>query len=166
MSKKLFVASVLAAILILGSAAAVWQNHLAYAKSKTTAADAKKAMAKYSAPDKKKAQQPLRNSRLKQINIVNEAANVLHVLPITIIDEMKKGKTLVQIAKDKGLTEKEFTQKLTDFETKTVNAAVKVGTITKKHADAINSGRSDRLKKGLKEKAMDAGDHQPMDMGN
>lgn len=153
-------------ILLLGTAAAVLQSQSAYAKNKTTVADAKKAMEKYSAPTKKGTAEPIRKSRLKQQNIVGEAANVLNVLPITIIDEMKKGKTLVQIAKEKGLSEQQFTQKLADFDSKTVNTAVKEGTITQEHADAINAGRADRLKSGIQEKAMDVNDHMAMDMGN
>ena len=123
-------------------------------------------MAKYSAPNKKDASDPVRVSRLKQMNIVGEAANVLNVLPIDIINEMNKGKTLVQVAKDKGLTEAEFNKKLTDFDAKTVNAAVKDGTITKEHGDAIDAGRADRIKKGMQEKSMKAHDGMAMDMGN
>lgn len=166
MRKNIFLIIALAVILILGSAAAVWQNHFAFAKNQATSADAKKRMVKYSAPHKKKSDEPIRKSRLEQMNIVGEAAAVLNMLPITIINEMKKGKKLVEIAKEKGLTEKEFTQKISDFETKTVNTAVKKGTIPKEHADAIKAGRSDRLKKGIQEKAMNVNDHMPMDMGN
>jgi hypothetical protein len=166
MNRNFLAASALTAVLIAGGAAAVWQSQSAYAKNQIAAADAKKLMAKYSDPSNSSANEPVRQSRLKQMNIVGEAANVLNVLPITIIDEMKKGKTLVQIAQDKGLTEKEFTQKLADFDTKTVNTAVKDGTITKEHADAINAGRADRLKKGIHEKAMKAQDGMAMDMGN
>jgi hypothetical protein len=161
--KQTLTVSVLAAVLIACLAAAILQTQ-AFAKNQ--AVDAKKVMATYSAPGSSNTGEPTRKSRVKQQNIVSEAANVLNVLPMDIINEMKKGKTLVQIAKDKGLSEPEFTQKLKDFDAKTVNAAVKEGTITKEHATAINEGRADRIQKGLKEKAMNVNDHMAMDMGN
>ncbi|MCQ6280285.1 hypothetical protein [Bacillus sp. EB600] len=166
MRKKFLLVSALAVILTFGTAAAVLQSQSVHAKNEPAAFDAKKAMAKYSAPTKKGTVEPIRKSRLKQQNIVGEAANILNVLPIAIIDEMKKGKTLVQIAKEKGLSEQQFAQKLADFDSKMVNAAVKEGTITQEHADAINAGRADRLKSGIQEKAMDVNDHMAMDMGN
>src|SRR4051794_26183068 len=120
MRKKFLITSALVVILGAGSAATIFHNENAYAKNKQPAAiDAKKAMTKYSPPKSKKGStEPVRTSRLKEMNIVGEAANVLNVLPIDIINEMNKGKTLVQVAKDKGLTEAEFNKKLTDFDAK------------------------------------------------
>lgn len=167
MRKNFLIGSALAAILTVGSAATIFINEAAYAKNKPAApaVDAKQVMAKFSPPNhKSSANTVVRDSRLKQQNIVAEAANVLNVLPIDIIKEMQKGKTLVQVAKDKGLTETEFNKKLTDFDSKIVDQAVKEGTITKEHGDAIKAGRTDRIKNGMKEKAMKA--HTAMDMGN
>jgi hypothetical protein len=167
MRKSFLIGSALAAIITVGSAATIFINEAAYAKNKPAApaVDTKKIMAKFSPPNHKNSAKPVvRDSRLKQQNIVAEAANVLNVLPIDIIKEMEKGKTLVQVAKDKGLTEAEFNKKLTDYDSKIVDKAVKDGTITKEHGDAIKTGRSDRIKNGMKEKAMKA--HTIMDMGN
>jgi predicted transposase len=61
-------------------------------KGKLSKNEWKDLRSKYSAPTKKGTAEPIRKSRLKQQNIVGEAANVLNVLPITIIDEMKKVK--------------------------------------------------------------------------
>jgi hypothetical protein len=166
MGMKVLIASVLAATVIIGSGAVVWSSKedAALAK-KPGAVDPKQVMAKYSPPNHKNPNKTVvRGSRLKQQNIVAEAANVLNVLPIDIIKEMEKGKTLVQVAKDKGLTEAEFNQKLTDFDSKIVDKAVKDGTITKEHGDALKAGRADRIKNGMKEKAMKA--KSAMDMGN
>lgn len=166
MRKKFLIASALVAIIAVGSIGAALHSESVLAKNKPAAAvvDAKKAMAKYSPPTKKNATTPVRESRLKQQNIVAEAANVLNVLPIDIINDMKKGKTLAQVAKDKGLTEAEFNKKLTNFDTKIVDQAVKEGTITKEHGDAIKAGRTDRIKSSMKDTAMKA--HTAMDMGN
>jgi hypothetical protein len=171
-NKKVMVAAFVAFLLILGSAAAAWHNNTAFAKSKvqTPEVNQKAIMAKYSPPNSKNKTATsgthIRKSRLAQMNVVGEAAQALNVLPINIIDEMKKGKTLVQIAKDKGLTKAQFMQKLTDVENKTVDAAVKSGTITQKHADAIKQGQKDRLTKSLDLKSVNVKDHQAMDMGN
>ncbi len=165
--KKVLISSVLGLLVLGGAGAAVWHDDPALAKKQIKNVDAKQLMAKYSPPNQKTDNNnTVRVSRLKDMNIVGEAATVLNVLPIDIIDKMKQGKTIVQIAQEKGLSEQQFTQKITDLETKTVNNAVKDGTITKEHADAINQGRADRLKKGLKEKATNVNDHQAMDMGN
>jgi hypothetical protein len=164
MGRKLFTALALAGALTIGASAAI-SLHSAEAKSQPKQPTPAERMAKYSAPKSNKSAKPIvRTSRLDQQNIVAEAANVLNVLPIDIIKEMEKGKTLVQVAKDKGLTEAEFNKKLTDFDSKVVDKAVKDGTITKEHGDAIKAGRTDRIKNGMKEKAMKA--HTAMDMGN
>lgn len=168
MRKKFLMASVLVATLVAGSGAAVWQSQsqsaLAKNKPAYTHADAKKAMTKYSAPNKNSSTERVRVSRIKEMNIVAEAAEVLNVLPIDIINEMGKGKTLLQVAKDKGLTEAEFNKKLTAADKRKVDDAVKNGVITKEHGDAIAAGRADRVKSGMQEKAMKA--HTVMDMGN
>lgn len=164
MGRKLFTAIALAGALTIGAGAAISLNS-AEAKSQPKQPTPAERMAKYSAPKSKNSAKPIvRSSRLDQQNIVAEAANVLNVLPIDIINEMKKGKTLTQVAKDKGLTEAEFNKKLIDFDTKVVDKAVKDGRITKEHGDAIKEGRTDRIKSGMKEKAMKA--HTAMDMGN
>lgn len=164
MGRKLFTAIALAGALTIGASAAISLNS-AEAKSQPKQPTPAERMAKYSAPKQKNAAKAIiRASRLDQQNIVAEAANVLNCLPIDIIKEMQKGKTLVQVAKDKGLSEADFNKKLTDFDTKIVDKAVKDGTITKEHGDAIKAGRSDRIKNGMKEKAMKA--KTMMDMGS
>ena len=167
MGRNFFLIYVIAGMLILGCAAAIVYNHPAFAKTQQTNVKMHaKHMAKYSPTKKQDSVLNVRTSRLKQMNIIGEAATVLNVLPITIIDEMNKGKTLAQIAKAKGLTEKQFLQKLSSLETKTVNQAVSTGTISSKQKVAINAGKSDRLKKALKIKGVNVHDHAPMDMGN
>lgn len=157
-----------ALLLILGTIAAVWHNNTALAKNQapTPAVNAKANMAKYSVKSNNKPGTPIRRSRLSQMNVVSEAAQVLNVLPITIMDEMKKGKTLLQVAQDKGFNKAQFLQKLTDVENKTVDTATTAGTITQKHSAALKAGQKDRLTKSLDMKAVNVNDHQAMDMGN
>ena len=141
----------------------------AYAKNQpVTKKSPAELMAKYSYKPKGKqnTNQNIRVSRLSQMNVVSEAANVLNILPINIMEEMKKGKTLEQIAKEKGLSKDQFLKKMSAFEDQTVTAAVKAGRITEKHQKALKEGQKDRLTKSLSEKAQDVNDHTAMDMGN
>ncbi|MEH7075446.1 hypothetical protein [Neobacillus drentensis] len=170
--QKVTVSIFVALLLILGASAAVWHNSPALAKSnaKAPSINAKEAMSKFAPPrknDKAKTSEPtVRKSRLPQLNVVSEAAVVLNVLPINIIEEMNKGKTLVQIAKEKGITKAEFLQKLKDNENQLLDEEVKAGTISEDHADAIKEGQKDRLTKSLSLKSVNVNDHQSMDMGN
>lgn len=167
MSKRAVKASaIVAVLLILGFAGVIWHNYDAFAKSQPQKKSAVELMSIYSVKTKQSTKTHVQRSRLPQMNIVSEAANVLNVLPITIMDEMNKGKNLEQIAKDKGLSKDEFLKRLTAYENKTVAAAAKDGTITRKHKTALKEGQKDRLTKSLTLKATDVNDHMTMDMGN
>lgn len=172
--RRVLVFTLFALLFMAGTAAIVWHNETAFAKGKNTkganSINAQAVMGKYAPPKSKnnqgKADAVPRRSRLSQMNIISEAAQVLNILPVNIIDEMKNGKTLVQIAKEKGLTKADFLKQLKAYENKTVDAAVTAGTITKEHAKAIKAGQNDRLTKSLTIKSVNVNDHQAMDMGN
>lgn len=171
MRKRFLKISMVAAILLmLGTAVTVWHNNPAFAKKQTANVKSTAAgnMAKYSLKKKTKQNSgaPIRRSRLNQINVISEAANVLNLLPINIMDEMKKGKTLVQIAQDKGLSKDQFLQKLADFDTKTIDAASSTGTISQEHKTALKEGQKDRLNYNIGLKSVDVNDHQAMDMNH
>jgi hypothetical protein len=100
-----------------------------------------------------------RQGRFNGINVVSETASVLKVKPIWIMEEMKKGKTLSQISKEKGLTEQAFLQKLIALETKIINAASKSGQIPEKQALVLLSGMSERLTKALQLTSVNVNDH-------
>ncbi|MBE1445695.1 hypothetical protein [Paenibacillus sp. OAS669] len=81
-------------------------------------------------------------------NILQQAATILGVEQSVIQDELKQGKTWVQIAQDKaGLSEDDFLQKLVAAETTSIDAAVTSGKLTQEQANKQKSGLSDRLKK-------------------
>jgi hypothetical protein len=80
-------------------------------------------------------------------NLIKETATILGVDPTTITDQLKQGKTLVQVAQTKGITEDILLQKLTDAENQSIAAAVTSGKITQAQADKIKSGLAARLKK-------------------
>jgi hypothetical protein len=169
MKKRLFkVTSLIAVILILGSVFIVWQNHTALAKKKDPKVEitAAERMAKYSVKTEDNTDSTIRKGRLSQINVVSEAAAVLKVLPINIMDEMTKGKTLEQIAVDKGMSKDQFLTKLTEQDTKNIDAAVNSGTISKEHGVALKEGQKDRLHHNLMLEAVDVNDHKAMDMNH
>jgi hypothetical protein len=80
-------------------------------------------------------------------NLIQEAATILGVDQTTIIDQLKQGKTLVQAAQDKGVTEDVLLQKLTDAENQSIDAAITAGKITQAQADKQKSGLAAHLKK-------------------
>jgi hypothetical protein len=169
MRKRLLkVTSIIAVILILGSVVVAWQNHFALAKKQETNVkiSAETRMAKYSVKTKQKSDSSIRKSRLKQINVVSEAAIVLNVLPITIMDEMTKGKTLEQIAEVKGLSKGQFLKKITDLDTKNIDTAASSGEISQEQAKALKEGQKDRVQHNLMLKAVDVNDHKAMDMNH
>jgi hypothetical protein len=90
-----------------------------------------------------------RQGRFRGLNVSSEAAAILKVKPIDIIDSMVQGKKLVDIAIDHGLTKEQFLQKLTEIETKIINDAAKAGTIPQQQADALMQGMQDRLTSAL-----------------
>jgi hypothetical protein len=80
-------------------------------------------------------------------NLVKQTAAVLGATETTITDQLKQGKTLAQVAQDKGVAEDLLLQKLTDAENKSIDDAVSSGKITQAQADKRKSGLADRLKK-------------------
>lgn len=83
-------------------------------------------------------------------NVIKETATLLGVEQSVVMDELKQGKTLAQIAQDKaGLTQDDFLQKLVAAETTTIDAAVTSGKLTQEQADKQKTNLSDRLTKEI-----------------
>lgn len=79
---------------------------------------------------------------------LQNAAAVIGVEQNVIIEELKQGKTLAQIAQEKaGLSEEDFVQKLTAAATKAIDEAVASGKLTQEQADKQKANLADRLKK-------------------
>ncbi|MEW9700957.1 hypothetical protein [Paenibacillus sp. SI8] len=75
-------------------------------------------------------------------------AAILGIDQSVLKDEIKQGKTWVQIAQDKAsLTEEALLAKLTEAETKKIDDALSAGKITQEQADKQKSGLADYLKK-------------------
>ncbi|ALS24098.1 MULTISPECIES: DUF2680 domain-containing protein [Paenibacillus] len=85
-------------------------------------------------------------------HVLQETATILGVEQSVITDAMKEGKTLLQIAQEKGLSEEDYLQKLVDVQTAAIDAQVTAGTLTQEQADQMKSGLSDRLKQQIENK--------------
>ncbi|MGQ7884517.1 hypothetical protein [Paenibacillus sp. WC2504] len=80
-------------------------------------------------------------------------AAILGIDQTVLKDEIKQGKTLVQIAQEKAnLTEEALLAKLTEAETKKIDDAVTAGKLKQEQADKMKSGLADRLKKMVESK--------------
>lgn len=84
-----------------------------------------------------------------QGNLVQETATLLGVEASSIKEGLQQGKTLAQIAQDKGLSEEDYLQKLTDAATQKIDAALSSGKITQEQADKHKSTLSDHLKQAI-----------------
>jgi hypothetical protein len=90
-------------------------------------------------------------------NLIKETATILSVDPTTITDQLKQGKTLVQIAQAKGITEDVLLQKLTDAENQSIATSLASGKITQAQADKMKSGLAARLKKEVEQAEKNGG---------
>ncbi|ULL19056.1 hypothetical protein DVH26_34280 [Paenibacillus sp. H1-7] len=80
--------------------------------------------------------------------IFEEAATVIGVEQSVILDELKQGKTLAQIAQEKaGLSQEDLIAKLTAAETASIDEAVTAGKLTQEEATKKKEGIADRVKK-------------------
>ncbi|PZE22108.1 hypothetical protein [Paenibacillus xerothermodurans] len=80
-------------------------------------------------------------------NVVAQTATILGVEQDVVKEALKQGKSLLQIAQDKGINEDTLMQKLIDAEKEALAAAVSSGKLTQEKADKISSGMEDRIRK-------------------
>ncbi|OAS14683.1 hypothetical protein [Paenibacillus oryzisoli] len=94
-------------------------------------------------------------------------SSILGIDKAVLKAELDAGKTLVQIAQEKAnLSEDALLAKLTEAETKKIDAALSEGKIKQEQADKLKTGLADRLKKTVEAKpqAMNF-DRKPMPRG-
>lgn len=86
-------------------------------------------------------------------NMLKETAAILGTDEQSILEKVKAGQTLLEIAQAAGVTEDVFLQKLTAAMTKTIDDALSEGKITQEQADKLESGLADRLKQSIANQA-------------
>lgn len=76
---------------------------------------------------------------------VKHSADILGIEQSALMEEMKEGKTLLQIAEEKGLTQEQFLEQLTSAVEQSIDTALSEGKITQEQADKQKEGLKDRL---------------------
>jgi polyhydroxyalkanoate synthesis regulator phasin len=78
---------------------------------------------------------------------VKDIAALLGMNWDTFLEEMKKGKSLAQLAQEKGINQDDLIRKMRDEASKKYDVAVKDGKMKQAQADKLKSGLSEQLKK-------------------
>lgn len=80
-------------------------------------------------------------------HIVKDTADLLGMEPKSIVEQLKKGKTLLQVVQDaKGWSEGEYIKKLTETASANIDKAVSEGKIDSEKAAKIKASLPDKLK--------------------
>jgi hypothetical protein len=78
-------------------------------------------------------------------NLIAQVAEILDVEEQTIIDELKDGKSLAEIAEDYGVSEDELLEELEELQSDAIDDAVADGTLTEDQADELRDRLAERL---------------------
>jgi|GEM_PF-6875998 len=80
------------------------------------------------------------------IDVLTDIADILDIDEQTIIDKLKDGDTLVEIAADYDVSEDELLEQMEDLQSDDIDEAVDAGTLTEDQADTLKDQLADRLK--------------------
>lgn len=105
-------------------------------------------------PHNKMANDVKRVKEFKVIPIFDEAAKIIGLSTEDLVKEVQTGKSIVEVAKAKGISEKKLTSKLMAIRTTKLNEAVKSGKITKDNAAKIKEKMLEHLKFMLNKKGL------------
>ncbi|MFC9776860.1 hypothetical protein [Paenibacillus chitinolyticus] len=86
--------------------------------------------------------------------ILEEAASILGTTVTSLKESLDKGKSLSDVAKDKGISEKELTAKLLAIRDSKIDQAVKEGRLDAERAAALKQKMAEHLKRMLQDKAL------------
>ncbi|WP_248928276.1 hypothetical protein [Paenibacillus hamazuiensis] len=148
---KKIIAGTIAASFLIGGAAVV--HNQAFADTTSTSSASASTSVSDQTYKADKAQRPDGRMGFRGgINFMQEAATILGIDEATLKASLKDGKTLVQLAQEKGITEDDLVQKLAAAETKAIDTAVSEGKLTQEQADKMKTGLADRLKQMVENK--------------
>jgi len=100
-----------------------------------------------------------RGHRGRKWPIVEESAKILGIDKEAMLKSLKDGKSIVQIAAEKGVSEADLTAKLQQLRTSKIDAAVKDGQLTAEQGDHMKQRLNEHLKFILNEKNLFAKEH-------
>ncbi|WP_248923971.1 hypothetical protein [Paenibacillus hamazuiensis] len=155
-NKKILTGTLAASILLGGGLTGAIYNTAFAAADGTSAsapvnADAGMAASNNAVPGHGQGKRGGGHDGFRVVNVEKETASILGVDETSIRDQQAQGKTLLQIAQDKGVTEDVLMQKLTAAANTSIDAAVTTGTLTQEQADQQKSALADRLKQEVSE---------------
>lgn len=83
-------------------------------------------------------------------HIVKETAEMLGMEPMALVEQLKQGKTLLQVVQaQKGWSEEEYLKKLTETANRNIDQAVAEGKLDRDKADRIKAQLPEKLKKAI-----------------
>lgn len=95
-------------------------------------------------------------------HIVKDTAELMGVEPNTVMEQLKQGKTLLQIVQaSKGWSEEEYLKKLTETANRNIDKALAEGKIDREKASEIKAKLPEKLKKVINRSFKDRGPGQP-----
>lgn len=93
---------------------------------------------------------------------LGDSAKLLGIEPKSLVQQLKQGKTLLQIAQaNKGWSEQEFIKRLTESATLHIDQALAQGKIDQAKADKLKAGLPEKLKKAVNRTWKDKPRSQP-----
>jgi hypothetical protein len=146
---KLFVAASFGFASIVGIGAACAFDHTAYAAVLTSHSTAH--------PDGNEA---WTDELTKVPRIVSEAAGVLGMKPDELIKQLKKGSSLADAAKSKGVSEEQLVQKLMEIRIANLDKAVQAGKLTAEQAENIKKRMTEHLTAAIQTKGIPKHKHK------
>ncbi|MDU4695246.1 MAG: hypothetical protein E6Y08_05485 [Paenibacillus sp.] len=131
----------LALLLAAGSAATAG---IAYAETSAPAEQPQQVSPNPSQAEKKHAP----HGHFRGGHIVKDTAELLGMEPKSLVEQLKQGKTLLQIVQaEKGWSEEEYLKKLTEAANRNIDKALAEGKIDQEKANKIKSKLPEKLKK-------------------
>lgn len=83
-------------------------------------------------------------------HIVKETAEMLGMEPMALVEQLRQGKTLLQVVQaQKGWSEEEYLKKLTETANRNIDQAVAEGKLDRDKADRIKAQLPEKLKKAI-----------------
>jgi hypothetical protein len=88
---------------------------------------------------------PSNENKRRQFPIVDEATEILGLQADKVKQSLKDGKSLLDLAKEQGLSETDFTNRLLAVRNSKVDEALKSGKITKEKADKVKAKMQEHI---------------------
>jgi uncharacterized protein YidB (DUF937 family) len=153
LGKSLLTSSLAAALLIGGGAALLHTTAYADNTSGTAAQSSASGGASATAGKDHKVRAPFVKKGIVPGDVLKEAASLLGTDEKTLLQDLRGGKTLAQIAQDsKGWNEDTLVQKLSDAIGQKLDEQVKNGKLTQDKADQVKAKLTDRVKQAVEGK--------------